>query len=103
MPDFTKILKQAKKMQEQMQQMQEELGEKEVEATAGGGMVTAVVNGKKELVSMKIDPEVISEDAEMIEDLVVAAVNEAMKKVDELVKEEMGKMTGGLPLPGIFG
>jgi DNA-binding YbaB/EbfC family protein len=103
MPDFTKILKQARKMQEQMQQMQEELGNKEVEATAGGGMVTAKVSGKKELVGLKIDPEVISEDPEMIEDLVVAAVNEAMKKVDELIKEEMGKMTGGLPIPGMFG
>lgn len=102
MPDFTKILKQARKLQDQMQEMQEELGKKEVEATSGGGMVTAKVNGKKEMVSLKIDPEVLSEDPEMIEDLVVAAVNEAMKKVDELIKEEMGKVTGGLPIPGMF-
>lgn len=103
MPDFTKILKQARKMQEQMQEIQEELARKEVEATSGGGMVTAAVNGKKELVSIKIEPEVMSEDPEMLEDLVVAAVNEAMKKVDELIKEEMGKLTGGLPIPGMFG
>ena len=102
MPDFTKILKQARQLQTQMQEIQEELGRKEVEATAGGGMVTAKVSGKKELVSIKIDPEVLSEDPEMLEDLVVAAVNEAMKKVDELIKEEMGKVTGGLPIPGMF-
>lgn len=102
MPDFTKILKQAQKLQKQMQEMQEALGSKEVEASAGGGMLTAKVNGKKEMVSLKIDPEVLSEDPEMIEDLVVAAVNEAMKKVDELIKEEMGKVTGGLPIPGMF-
>jgi DNA-binding YbaB/EbfC family protein len=102
MPDFTKMLKQAKKLQTQMQEMQEELGNKEVEASSGGGMVTAKVNGKKELVSLKIDPEVTKEDPDMIEDLVVAAVNEAMKRVDELIKEEMGKVTGGLPIPGLF-
>ena len=102
MPDFTKMLKQAKKLQNQMQEMQEELGNKEVEASSGGGMVTAKVNGKKELVSLKIDPEVVKEDPEMLEDLVVAAINEAMKRVDELIKEEMGKVTGGLPIPGLF-
>ena len=102
MPDFTKMLKQARKLQTQMQEMQEELGRKEVEASSGGGMVTAKVNGKKELVALKIDPEVINEDPEMLEDLVVSAVNEAMKRVDELIKEEMGKVTGGLPIPGMF-
>ena len=102
MPDFGKILKQARKLQTQMEGIQEELGRKEVEASSGGGMVTARVNGKKELVSLKIDPQVAGEDPEMLEDLVVAAVNEAMRRVDELVKEEMGKLTGGLPLPGMM-
>jgi DNA-binding YbaB/EbfC family protein len=102
MPDITKILKQARKLQSQMQEIQEELARKEVEASSGGGMVTAKVNGKKELVSLKIDPEVAGEDPEMLEDLVVAAVNEALRRVDEITKEEMGKLTGGLPLPGLF-
>lgn len=102
MPDFTKMLKQARKLQTQMQEIQEELAKKEVEASSGGGMVTAKVNGKKELVSLKIDPQVAGEDPEMLEDLVVAAVNEAMRRVDELIKEEMGKVTGGLPIPGLF-
>ena len=102
MPDFTKLLKQAKKLQNQMQEVQEQLGGKEVEASSGGGMVTAVVNGKKDLVSLKIDPQVLGEDPEMIEDLVVAAVNEAMRRVDDLIKEEMSKVTGGLPIPGMF-
>jgi DNA-binding YbaB/EbfC family protein len=102
MPDITKILKQARKLQSQMQEIQEELARKEVEASSGGGMVTAKVNGKKELISLKIDPEVAGEDPEMLEDLIVAAVNEALRRVDEITKEEMGKLTGGLPLPGLF-
>ena len=102
MPDFSKILKQARKLQTQMQEIQEELAQREVEASSGGGMVTAKANGKKELVSLKIDPQVAGEDPEMLEDLVVAAVNEAMRRVDEIVKEEMGKVTGGLPFPGLF-
>ncbi len=102
MPDFTKMLKQARKLQTKMQEIQEELGRREVEASSGGGMVTAKVNGKKELVSLKIDPQVAGEDPEMLEDLVVAAVNEAMRRMDEIVKEEMGKVTGGLSLPGLF-
>jgi len=101
MPDFTKILRQARKLQSQMQEMQEELARREIEATSGGGMVTAVVNGKKELVSLKIDPQVAGEDLEMLEDLVVAAVNEAMRRADEIIKEEMERITGGLP-PGLF-
>lgn len=102
MPDITKLFKQARKLQSQMQEIQEELARKEVEASSGGGMVTAKVNGKKELVSLKIDPEVAGEDPEMLEDLIVAAVNEALRKVDEITKEEMGKLTGGLSLPGLF-
>lgn len=102
MPDFTKILKQAQKLQSQVKELQEELGRREVEASSGGGMVTAKVSGKKDLVSLKIDPQVVGEDLEMLEDLIVAAVNEAQRRVDEMIKEEMGKMTGGLPIPGLF-
>jgi hypothetical protein len=102
MPDFTKMLKQAQKLQAQIKEMQEELGRREVEASAGGGMVTAVVSGKKDLISIKIDPQVAGEDMEMLEDLIVAAVNEAQRRVDEIIKEEMSKMTGGLPIPGLF-
>jgi DNA-binding YbaB/EbfC family protein len=102
MPDFTKILRQAQKLQSQVKELQEELGRKEVEASSGGGMVTAKVSGKKDLISLKIDPQVVSEDVEMLEDLIVAAVNEAQRRVDEIIKEEMGKMTGGLPIPGLF-
>ncbi|HEY8370734.1 MAG TPA: YbaB/EbfC family nucleoid-associated protein [Thermodesulfobacteriota bacterium] len=98
------LLKQAQKMQQKMQELQEELGRKTVEATAGGGMVTAVVNGKQELVSLKIEKEVIDpNDPVMLQDLVVAAVNEAMGKVRQLVADEMGKLTGSLGLPGLGG
>jgi DNA-binding YbaB/EbfC family protein len=102
MPDFTKMLKQAQKLQSQIKEMQEELGRREVEASSGGGMVMAKVSGKKELISLKIDPQVAGEDMEMLEDLIVAAVNEAQRRVDEMIKEEMSKMTGGLPIPGLF-
>jgi len=102
MPDFTKMLKQAQKLQAQIKEMQEELGRREVEASSGGGMVTAKVSGKKDLISIKIDPQVAGEDMEMLEDLIVAAVNEAQRRVDEMIKEEMSKMTGGLPIPGLF-
>ncbi len=95
------ILKQAQKMQEKMQQVQDGLAELEVEGSAGGGMVTTTVNGKLEIVAVKIDPQVVdSEDVEMLEDLVVAAVNQAMEKAQELAGEEMGKVTGGMMPPG---
>ncbi len=98
------LLKQAQKMQQKMQELQEELAKRTVEATAGGGMVTAVVNGRQELVSIKIEKEVIDpDDPAMLQDLVVAAVNEAMKKMQQVVAEEMGKLTGGLGLPGFGG
>lgn len=96
------LLKQAQKMQQKMQELQEELGRRTVEATAGGGMVTAVVNGKQELVSLRIEKDVIDpNDAGMLQDLVVAAVNEAMGKVRQMVADEMGKLTGSLGLPGL--
>ena len=94
------ILKQAQKVQEEMAKVQEELAQKKVEATSGGGMVTVEVNGQQEILSIKIDPEVIkSDDKEMLEDLVLAAVNEGMRKAKDLVKEEVAKVAGGLSLP----
>lgn len=100
------LLKQAQKMQEQMQRAQEELAALRVEGTAGGGMVKAVVTGKYEVVEIKIDPEVVNpEDVEMLEDLIVAALNQAFQKVQERAAEEMSKVTGGLGsnlLPGLM-
>ncbi len=100
--DFGKMMKQAQKMQEQMMRVQDELAAKTVEATAGGGMITAVVNGKHELVSLKIEKEVVDpEDIEMLQDLVVAAVNEGVRRAQEMAAEEMSKVTGGLNIPGL--
>jgi len=100
------LLKQAQKMQAEMQRAQEELAALQVEGTAGGGMVRAVVSGKYEVVSIKIDPEVVDpDDVEMLEDLIAAALNQALQKVHEKVAEEMGKVTGGLGaglLPGLM-
>jgi len=97
------IMKQAQQMQEKMAQMQEELAEKTVEASSGGGMVTAVVNGKQSLVSLNIEKDVVDpEDVEMLQDLVLAAINEALKKSQEMMQEEMSKVTGGLNMPGLF-
>ena len=96
------MMKEAQRLQQQMMQMQEEIGKKKVDATAGGGMVTVEANGKQELVSIKIDPEVINkDDAQMLEDLVLAACNEALRKSRELVQHELGKLTGGLKIPGL--
>ncbi len=101
--NMNKMMKQAKKMQAKMAKMQEELEEKTVEATSGGGAVKVVVNGKHELLDLTIDPDAVDpEDVEMLEDLVLAAVNEGMRKVQEMMEEEMGKVTGGMNLPGMF-
>jgi DNA-binding YbaB/EbfC family protein len=82
--------------------MQAQVAQKKVEATAGGGMVTVEAHGKQEIVSVKIDPEVINkDDAQMLEDLVLAAANEALRKSRELVQQELGKLTGGLKIPGL--
>lgn len=91
-------------MQEQMAKMQEELEEKTVEASAGGGMVTVVANGKKEIVEINIKPEVVDpDDIEMLQDLVLAGVNEALRKAEEMAQEQMAKLTGGMGLPpGLF-
>ncbi len=86
----------------QMAAMQEEVGKRKVEATAGGGMVTVEANGKQELTAVKIDPEVVNkEEVQMLEDLVLAAANEALRKSRELVQQELGKLTGGMKIPGL--
>lgn len=97
------IMKQAQKMQAKMARLQEEMASKFVEATAGGGMVTAVVNGKNELMSLKIEKDVVDpEDIEMLQDLIVAAVNEGIRNAQEMVSTEMAKITGGLNIPGLM-
>ena len=102
MQNFGNIMKQAKKMQERIGQLQQELEAKTIEAQAGGGMVRVVVNGKFEIVSLKIEKEVINpEDIEMLQDLIVAAVNEGIRKAQAMASEEMAKITGGLGIPGM--
>ena len=97
------MLKQAQKMQQEMLRMQQEMENKEYEAAAGGGMVTAAVNGKHELLRLTIDPEAVDpEDVEMLQDMVIAAVNEAMRKADSDASANMSKLTGGLNLGGLF-
>ncbi|MGI6784411.1 MAG: YbaB/EbfC family nucleoid-associated protein [Aminivibrio sp.] len=101
--NMDKIMKQAQKMQAQMAKVQEELAGETVEGSAGGGMVTVTANGQGDVVGVKIDPEVLGdEDAEMVEDLVLAAVNEALRRSKELAAEKMGRVTGGLGMPGLF-
>ena len=93
----------AQKLQQQMAKKQEEIEAREFEATAGGGMATAKVNGKKELISLTIQPEAVDpDDVEMLQDLVVAAVNEALRAAGDAMEQELGKMTGGLSMPGLF-
>jgi DNA-binding YbaB/EbfC family protein len=103
-PNMGQLLKQAQQFQAKMAKMQEEVGERTVEVSSGGGMVTVVVNGKQELVSIRIDPEVIDrDDPEMLQDLVMAAVNDGLTRAKNMVNEEMGKLTKGLNLPNIPG
>jgi DNA-binding YbaB/EbfC family protein len=98
------LMKQAQAMQRKMQELQAELGERTITAQAGGGMVEAVVNGRQELVSLNIDPEVATpDDVDMLQDLVLAAVNEALNRSREMMAQEMSKLTGGLQIPGLFG
>jgi DNA-binding YbaB/EbfC family protein len=100
---FGNILKQAQQMHSKISQLQEEMAGKTVEASAGGGMVHIVMNGKQEVVSIRIDPEVVNkEDVEMLQDLMTAAVSEAIRKSQEMMTEEMKKITGGLNVPGLF-
>ena len=98
------LLKQAQQLQTKMAKLQEELEEKTVEASSGGGMVTAVVNGRHEILSINIEPEVINpDDQEMLQDLILAAINDGLAKARNMVNEEMGKLTGGMNLPNIPG
>lgn len=100
---LAQIMKQAQMMQQKMARLQEEAKEKTAEATAGGGVVTAVVNGKNQIVSLTIKKEAVDpEDVEMLQDLVMAAVNEALAKVQAELAEQMGKITGGINIPGLF-
>lgn len=101
--NMNNLMKQAQQMQKRMLDIQEELATRTVEATVGGGMVTAVVNGQQELMSLTISPEVVDpDDIEMLEDLIVAAVNEARHQAQELMAEEMSKLTGGVKIPGMM-
>lgn len=102
MPDLGGLMQAAQKMQQDVQRLQEELGGKQVEATSGGGMVTVVANGRQEILSIKIDPQAVdARDVGMLEDLVSAAVNQALTKAKELAQREMAALTGGLGLPGL--
>jgi len=104
MPNMGNLMKQAQQFQAKMAKMQEELGEKTIEASAGGGMVTVVANGRQEIISINIEPEVIDpDDAEMLQDLVLAAVNDALSRAKNMMNEEMGKLTQGLNLPNVPG
>ncbi|MBM3211038.1 YbaB/EbfC family nucleoid-associated protein [Candidatus Poribacteria bacterium] len=97
------LMKQAQKMQKQMMEIQEELANRTVEASVGGGMVTVVANGQQEIMAIRIDPEVVDpNDVEMLQDLILAAVNEAHRKSQELMTEEMSKLTGGMKIPGLI-
>jgi len=103
MGNMQKMMKQVQKMQADMAKLQEELGNMTVEATAGGGAVKVIMTGKQEVRGLEIDPEVLNpDDAEMVQDLLIAAFNEALRKSHELAATEMNKITGGLKVPGLF-
>ena len=101
--DMSQIMKQAQEFQQKLGTMQEELAGKQVSSSVGGGMVSATVNGRHELISLIIEKEVVDpNDPQMLQDLVMAAVNDAMKKAQEMIQGEMGKLTGGMNIPGMF-
>lgn len=101
--NMQKMMKQVQKMQADMAKLQEELAERTVEASAGGGVIKVVANGKNELVAITISPEAVDlEDIEMLQDLVLTAANEALRKAQEMVSQEMAKITGGIKIPGMF-
>ncbi len=100
--DFGKLMKGFQQVQERMQKLQEELAQRTVEATAGGGVVTVTANGRQEIVGIQIRPEVVDpDDVEMLQDLIVAATNDALKQAQAMVAEEVARLTGGLKLPGL--
>lgn len=97
------MMKQAQQMQKKMALVQEEMEKREVEASAGGGMVTAVVNGKQQVLSIKIDPSAVDpQDVEMLQDLIMVAMNEAIRQSQDMMQAEMSKLTGGMNIPGLF-
>lgn len=101
--NMNNMMKQVQKMQKDMEKVQAELGVKEVEASVGGGAVVVTANGNKEVISIKIKPEVVdSDDVEMLEDLVLTAVNQALKSADDMMNSGMSKISGGLGMPGMF-
>jgi len=103
MPNMNNMMKQVQQMQKKMVEMQEELNEKELETSAGGGAVTIKINGKKEILAIDIKPEVVDpDDVEMLQDLIMAAVNEAIRSAEEMTSKEMSKVTGNVSLPGLF-
>ncbi|MFX3634681.1 MAG: YbaB/EbfC family nucleoid-associated protein [Candidatus Pristimantibacillus sp.] len=103
MNNMNQMMKQVKKMQEQMMKAQEELVNKSVEGSAGGGVVTVTANGHKKITDIVIKPEAVDpEDVEMLQDLILTAVNDALAKVDEIANNDMGKFTGGMKIPGLF-
>lgn len=103
MKNMGNMMKQVQKMQKQMEKKQEELKDVTIKGTAGGGMVTITANGHKEIIDIEIKPEAVDpDDVEMLQDLVLAAMNDVLKQVDELVAKEMGQFTGGMNMPGLF-
>ena len=101
--NMNNMVKQMQKLQKQMEDMQGELDEKLVEATAGGGAIKAVVNGKKELVAIEIDESIVdADDIEMLQDLIIVSVNQAMQEAEEMQNKEMSKLSGGMNIPGLF-
>ena len=101
--NMQQLARQAQMLQQQISQLQENLDKREFEATAGGGMVRAKVNGEREVLELEIKPEAVDpNDVEMLQDLILAAVNEALRQAGETMEREMGKMTGGLGMPGLF-
>lgn len=102
-PNMNNMMKQVQKMQKQMEETQKKLEESEVTATAGGGAIEVVVNGKKEVKSVTIDPDILDpEEVEMLQDLIMVAVNDAISQVTKQSEDEMGKITGGMNIPGIL-
>ena len=103
MKNLGNMMKQAQQLQSKMLEMQEELGNKTVTAQVGGGMVEVVANGRQEILSLRLDPEVVNpDDTDMLQDLILAAVNDALNRSREMVSDEMAKLTGGMKIPGLF-
>ena len=103
MKNMGKMMKQAQQLQNKMEKLQEEMADKTIEASAGGGMVKAVANGRQQIVSVSIEKEVVDpEDVEMLQDLIVAAVNDALSQSQQMVSDEMSKLTGGMNIPGLM-